>query len=1320
MTYDFGRMNGASFERLARALAFKHFGTSGVVFSSGADGARDFTIEGKIRGYESKSWDGYLVLQSKYKEHQGQRDDVDWLIGQINAEYQKYANPDNGLRAPEYYVVVTNVRLSGADGLANKKTGKTRTGGYTKVSNVLDTWKEIGVKGWDIWHADKLVDLLNDASEVRQSFAAWVTPGDILAKILHDTKTLRPEFKQTIGRAIRVSLHRDQFARLKDAGSVNDDQIRTSQVFIDLPLPTPRNSDQSMAKFVVSSLIDRAKEKLDPDSLDKDASIRGSGQSQDRNKIVLVGGPGQGKSTATLFLTQIFRAALVDKDPATRRDHNLKKLVPEVLYRAASERINADVPHRYPLSISLPRFADAISLARKETRALPSLLTFIAQELAVVSDGDVSRADIREWLGLHPWLLVLDGLDEVPSTGERPALIKAINSFFSEVAEANADILTIVTTRPQGYNKDLDPEIWEHWRLAELSVKQALDYAKGFGEARYRDDKHRRSELLSQLSAASKQPATARLMTSPLQVTILHFIVDTGGGVPAARWTLFNEYFEVLKRRERAKGGETQRVLEHHWNQLGPLHHRIGLILQSDSEHGGGAGGKLSHDRLKGIVRSYLQSEGFAEDDLNARVDELMSLALHRLVLLSTQEEGQVQFDVRSLQEFMAAAALTSGDQNLMESRLAHIAGKTHWQHVFLIAASRCFADDAFHYRRTAIVSIARQLDASEPDIVVRNGARLAVELLADGIGSDHPISRRQLLLHSLDTLQLGEDMIDEKLYSLWDEATLDILHRKTEELLKLNGPGARATWLLLISVAKEHPTWTMGLIRSHWPENPVEALQILDSSTLPWHPEIDALAVEALMRAGPSAVRQLPQLRSQANRFREKGSAFASLLWRLFEERNALNASVFLADGGFHIKISRIHQEKNVPEIDSDGAKDWRVVRLASEFSQNPGKDLLSRILVEIADGYFETAKLLINRLPWPLASILHEADTAEELKDWSDRVALGHIGDGTDWSRAERRWQKVGIVEQDLLELRKGVWFSHDVAQVGCPPFWTYSVSPNSNNVHVADMFSAISHEVSRTKDADILLGAAMFALRGSLSEDIHDEDLVRRLFDIAVGKGRGKYGSLSSLVHIAAHDSARCGNLALLLPEIHIVNLREGSFSVWKDVLDGNPGCRPILRAIAATLVECDTEAELEVALRQLDSYAFIHQAGDADGVSEAVAVIRLMSGLNDNIETDVEAILSAHLKLECGSLFMAALQSDYINPSLAAKVLIKFIKALEDASEDVPALVLQQLRKALDSRRSEFTDQATWISSFRLPEDAYEFLLPLPSNTDLRRI
>src|SRR4051812_11292731 len=110
--FDLGRLNPISFERLVRALCFSKMGPAGTVYSSGPDGGRDFTYEGTIAGYEGKGWQGYLVVQAKFKDPSlSKTDDAKWLNTQLQAELTKYTQAGSRLRKPEYYILVTNVRL---------------------------------------------------------------------------------------------------------------------------------------------------------------------------------------------------------------------------------------------------------------------------------------------------------------------------------------------------------------------------------------------------------------------------------------------------------------------------------------------------------------------------------------------------------------------------------------------------------------------------------------------------------------------------------------------------------------------------------------------------------------------------------------------------------------------------------------------------------------------------------------------------------------------------------------------------------------------------------------------------------------------------------------------------------------------------------------------------------------------------------------------------------------------------------------------------------------------------------------------------------
>jgi hypothetical protein len=183
---DLGRLNPTSFERLIRALCFAEMGPAGVVFSSGPDGARDFVYDGAIAGYESKRWRGYLVVQAKFKDPSlSKTDDMVWLKSQLDAELKKYTRRASQLKKPQYYILVTNIKLSGSDGVANKKLGKPRKGGMTKAQELFASWKkELKIIDFDIWPHDKVIDLLAAHPSIRQSYAHLISSGDVLAKAL--------------------------------------------------------------------------------------------------------------------------------------------------------------------------------------------------------------------------------------------------------------------------------------------------------------------------------------------------------------------------------------------------------------------------------------------------------------------------------------------------------------------------------------------------------------------------------------------------------------------------------------------------------------------------------------------------------------------------------------------------------------------------------------------------------------------------------------------------------------------------------------------------------------------------------------------------------------------------------------------------------------------------------------------------------------------------------------------------------------------------------------------------------------------------------
>lgn len=1075
---DFSKLNSNSFEHLIASICFREIGISGKVYPTGPDGGRDFSFEGDI---PSLGWNGYLVVQAKFKENlTTQEKDISWVLKKIREEAEKHR--ERNLRIPEYYIFATNVNLSGADGSINS-AGKKSTGGLTKAEEELSNWaRSSGIKGFQIWPKSKLEQLICLNPDVRQHYSAWITPGDVLSELF---KTLqKPDFEIIIRSSLRNSLRRDRLARLKDAGDVNDQQIRTSQVFVDLPIQitqSQRDFEVNSQLKLVAAIVDRASDKLSPE-LSADLAEKTKVEAPSIGaKVVILGGPGQGKSTASLFATQLFRANLLTDFSGAHHDSSAKSLSDEILSRSKQQGVSGKIAKRYPAYISLPSFADVLSEARLKGEMQPSLLRHMAQELSQLSDRKVTIDNIREWLKIHPWIIILDGLDEVPPSGERASVLESIARLEGEVSDARADALILVTTRPQGYNNDLSKTDWEHWSLSDLGGEDVLNYGEALGKARYPDDEPRRKRILDLLSTAIKTPATTRLMISPLQVTIMHMIVDTGGGVPSARWTLFNEYFEILRKREKAKGGENQRILERNWPHLGPIHQRAGLILQTDSEKAGSAESFLTRERFLSLVLGYFKSNGDSEEDAYNRSIQLVDVALHRLVLLSARDEGKITFDVRSMQEFMAAGALTSGAPKSVEDRLTHVARASHWRHVCLIAASRCFAEDVLHHLRTTITAIPRQIETSGLDGILKTGASLALDLFADGIGVDHTNSRKLLAQHALELLISPTDAYDSRLMTLIEPCCNEVIKTFLRSKLDKNKPINSPIWTFALDAASKFGGDYAEIVESSWPEDNKNIGALIKYIPIPIFSNFIAKSVvSAIKSLDPISIQEdLSKLHRKlevyANGQRRKKNDIdqwhnelteLTSLWSMSRESISIkyqNKETPLSLT-FKIplpseKLSRILGEPSVHE-------GWTAVSMINEFNINPSNLKLSSILWRTRSEKSRNRVAQFAPLaPWPLSSCWVSLIKEEDVRFVRSHLKGSQINDKRSRDKLKNKWIEQGIDAESFL-VKVDDQLDASLSEIGTTPILGCAFSVSHRNTDTADFFIALVEKLKYIK--------------------------------------------------------------------------------------------------------------------------------------------------------------------------------------------------------------------------------------------------------------
>jgi len=684
--------------------------------------------------------------------------------------------------------------------------------------------------------------------------------------------------------------------------------------------------------------------------------------------------------------------------------------------------------------IALSEFAAALSADRDM-----ALLAFIAGQIQRRTSRTISPDHLRSWLSTYPWFLVLDGLDEVPPSTNREDVLK-IDDFWVDAAQANADVLVLATTRPQAYSDDFSPAYYRHLWLAPLSLKRAVTYADRLVKVRYAGELDRQQKILSRLGQALKQEATARLMRSPLQITIMAALVDQTGTPPQDRWRLFHDYYEVIYNRERERPIPAAELLRDYKPNIDAIHHQVGLILQVESERAGGTEAKLPADRFAALVTARLEGEGFSGPTLDKLRLRIIDAAANRLVFLVGLEAGQVGFEIRSLQEYMAAEAIMTGSQDKVQERLRRLAPIASWRNVFLFAAGRCFLQE--QHLRDTIHTVCIELNDQLAGPVGRAtlaGAVLALDLIEDGVARRQPKYDRLLAQCAVRLLDLPPGEIHGRLADVCEGEVEDVVRENLEEKLAIIGPETWAAWATLLALIRRGSHWTLKLADDFWPQDPRQQLDVLSLPTAEragaWFQDrIDSVIRANSPREVQWLIRSVPVKSQRPWRFYE-------LFYGLSYMRELQGRMIEVSYGGLGFGVTPISvAQEFASAVDLDGAKvhpGWLARIEDIRFSRSPSKQALAAGLrrIAVAEHAFDPI-LYYSPLFWVFGSCLAYADCPAEIVDLADRAARGGLGDLNDWRAAETRWKERALVEEDLFHISDDRWpFDRDIARVGFP---------------------------------------------------------------------------------------------------------------------------------------------------------------------------------------------------------------------------------------------------------------------------------------------
>ncbi|MGC1021531.1 hypothetical protein WKH71_11820 [Pantoea agglomerans] len=1055
MDYDFSRLSTRSFEQLVQAIALESIGPGVSIFGDGPDGAREATFEGTVSFPSvSKPWNGYGVVQAKFRQKPGIRDG-DWAFKELKDELDKFLDDDRCLKKPEYYIFATNVIL----------TPVADTGGKDRVTKLINSYKgKIGIKDFRIWDRDQLNCFIDIHKNIRTSYAAWVTSGDVLTAVINSMGLVRQDFKSVMLNFVSKELISEQYVNLGQAGSSTDDKIPLACVFVDVPIsgssipsPTDRialsskndmvnefDSDYKNENFsAIKNLLYISSQRLDQKS-NYDKNKQGY-LSQIPGRVVFIGGPGQGKSTLTQFFCQMHRAALLSQHSSqimTPEVTNAYKLIVE---QCDIERISPPQLPRFPLKVDLNRFASA--LAKRETS---SLLNYVLEIIKRRCDREIDSNDLRSWLKAYPWLLALDGLDEVPASSNRIEVLEKIDDFLIDAHECNADLMIVATSRPQGYNDDFTEKYYCHLNLSPLTSTNALHYAKRLITRRWGADHDKVTQFLQRIGRASEEESTVRLMKSPLQVTIMALLVESLGEPPKERWRLFNEYYQVINRREKERDIPAAKLLNTYQSDIDVIHQEVGKISQLKSEVSGSTDALLSVEQFSSIIDYRLKSEGHSDNERHRLKQDILSAALERLVFLVAPQEGRVGFEIRSLQEFMAAQALMNGADGDVITRLKCIAHASHWRNVFLFAAGRCFYER--QHLRAEILSLCMALNENIGSVdigilpsKVLAGSQLAIDILEDGAITNQPAQKRFFLRLAMRVIELPPNESHIRLSALYSTDVQDVykehlLHiLQDSSLLMFYG----AWHVVLILVSNEVP-WACDEAEKLWPKDPLTAFKIISSlRELPASEFLLNRACSVFLENSPekSSRFELIKIKRLANNLNIKDLGCVSYLTSIdSHESDRINVLINGVSNKFRLTLAAGGFDKNAISNIENMHPLWGWLFKVFNFNRSSTNIEISNLFSEldlISSNFTpQTLGDWVRFVPWPVAACINELNDNRDLKFYAQQMKSGALGSGESWEAAKERWVERGV---DLADFNycalDDLPFDTSIGKVGFP---------------------------------------------------------------------------------------------------------------------------------------------------------------------------------------------------------------------------------------------------------------------------------------------
>lgn len=736
MDYLYENLGDERFQEFCNCLVAKEFSDSQSFPVGQPDGGRDSLVY-----FMNSTKKEFIVFQVKFVRNPNSIPDVHKWLTEIIANEAPKINKLIPRGAKKYYLL-TNV----------KGTAHLDSGSKDKVNNTLESNIKIPAVCW--WRED-LSRLFEKDPIFKWSFPEILNGQDILNSVLFQNINENKERRESVVKAYLA----DQYS--------TDNKVKFRQIdlenklfdlFTDVPIRIRKfNEKNKNLKKALNHFENHQKRviNIDDQFLFEERENVGAASflldpkiQNEVERILLEGGPGQGKSTISQYICQVHRARLLNKtsDLGLLPDHA------------------KNTPIRLPFKIDLRHIASWVENKNPYPGRLNeeyfnniwknSLESFLVGHIVYHSQiDDFNSSDLVAISRLSSILFVFDGFDEIADIKIREEVIDFINKGINRISENSKSLQIIITSRPAAFSDTIgfSTDIYPHFELTDITPTITKEYVEKWVKAS-RLDSREGNEIKRLVEEKLQLPHLKDLAKSPMQLAIFISLLRTRGeSLPNKRTALYDSYIELFFNRE----SEKNITIRDQRDLIIDIHQYLAWVLHSEAELHNNSG-SIHIDDLHTRLKIYLTKEGHKTDI----ADKLFHVMEERVCALVSRVQGTYEFEVQPLREYFCAKYLYntspyspagSEKTGTKPERFDAISRNFYWHNVVRFFAG-CFD-------KGELPMLIQKLKELQEDVFLKNTnypRLLTSQILSDWVFTQYPLLLNDVVKIIVDGVNIG------------------------------------------------------------------------------------------------------------------------------------------------------------------------------------------------------------------------------------------------------------------------------------------------------------------------------------------------------------------------------------------------------------------------------------------------------------------------------------------------------------------------------------------------------------------------------------